>query len=45
MLSRSVKEHERRAGHKEGFSAQPGDCLAYKHYRDVRALTCDLCFS
>ena len=38
VLARSVKEHERRAGQKEGFSAHPGDCLAYKHYRDVRTL-------
>lgn len=44
MLARAVKEQERRKGEKEGFSAAPGDCLAYKHYRDVcpcrRLLTC-----
>lgn len=37
MLARSVKEHERRAGHKLGFAGEePGDCLAFKYYRDVR---------
>ena len=36
VLARAVKEQERRKGEKEGFSAAPGDCLAYKHYRDVR---------
>lgn len=36
MLARSVKEHERRKGLKEGFSGAPGDCLAFKYYRDVR---------
>jgi hypothetical protein len=37
ILAKAVKEHERRVGGKEGFSASPGDCLAYKHYRDVSA--------
>lgn len=36
MLARAVKEHERRKGAREGFSDSPADCLAYKHYRDVR---------
>jgi len=36
VLAKAVKEQERRKGEKEGFSAAPGDCLAYKHYRDVR---------
>lgn len=35
MLARAVKDHERRDGTKEGFSGTPGDCLAYKYYRDV----------
>ena len=35
VLERAVKEQERRQGHKEGFSESPGDCLAYKYYRDV----------
>jgi len=31
-----VKEHERRAGHKLGFvGEEPGDCLAFKYYREV----------
>ena len=34
-LSRAVKEHGRRRGQKEGFSIAPGDCLAFKYYRDV----------
>jgi hypothetical protein len=38
VLSRAVKEHERRGGDKEGFSEAPGDCLAYKYYRDVGLL-------
>ena len=37
VLARAVKEQERREGHKEGFTPSPGDCLAYKYYRDVRA--------
>lgn len=36
MLSRAVKDHERRGAWKEGFTNHPGDCLAYKYYRDVR---------
>lgn len=36
VLARAVKEHERREGEKLGFSGdEPGDCLAFKHYRDV----------
>ena len=35
-MARAVREQERRGGAKEGFSTAPGDCLAYKHYRDVR---------
>ena len=35
VLARSVKDHERRVGTKEGFSNEMGDCLAYKYYRDV----------
>ncbi len=38
VLSRAVKEHERRRGEKEGFSKAPGDCLAFKYYRDVRLI-------
>jgi hypothetical protein len=38
VLARASKEHERRAGHKEGFSDTPGDVLAYKYWRD--ALEC-----
>lgn len=34
-LSRAVREHGRRMGEKEGFSIAPGDCLAFKYYRDV----------
>ena len=36
-LARAVREHERREGAKRGFSEAPGDCLAFKYYRDVRA--------
>ncbi len=36
LLSKSVKEQLRRKGENEGFSQAPGDCLAYKYYRDVR---------
>ena len=39
VLARAVKEQERRKGERDGFSSAPGDCLAYKHYRDVRAHT------
>lgn len=35
VLERAVKEQERREGHREGFSSTPGDCLAYKYYRDA----------
>lgn len=35
VLARAVKDHERRVGTKEGFGGEPGDCLAYKYYRDV----------
>ncbi|KAI3438182.1 hypothetical protein D9Q98_000619 [Chlorella vulgaris] len=35
VLSKAVKEHERRDGRKEGFTESPGDVLAYKHYRDA----------
>ena len=42
ILARAVKEQERREGEKEGFSAHPADCLAYKFYRDVRR-HCYLC--
>ena len=38
VLARAMKEHERRKGAREGFSESPGDCLAFKHYRD--ALEC-----
>ena len=34
-MSRAAKEHERRGGQREGFSVAPGDCLAFKYYRDV----------
>lgn len=37
LLARAVREHERREGAKRGFSEAPGDCLAFKYYRDVRA--------
>jgi hypothetical protein len=36
LLARAVKEHERREGVKAGFSEAPGDCLAFKYFRDVR---------
>lgn len=36
VLARSIKEHERRSGKKEGFSESPADCLAYKYYRDAQ---------
>jgi hypothetical protein len=36
-LARAVKDHERRGGAQEGFSTAPGDCLAYKLFRDVSA--------
>ena len=35
ILSRAIREHARRQGQDEGFSSSPGDCMAYKHYRDV----------
>lgn len=35
ILERAVKEQERREGDKEGFTNSPGDCLAFKYYRDV----------
>ncbi|KAK9839810.1 hypothetical protein WJX81_003436 [Elliptochloris bilobata] len=35
VLARAVKEQERRRGEREGFSAAPGDCLAYKYFRDA----------
>lgn len=38
VLSRAIRDHMRRDGKKEGFSLTPGDCLAYKYFRDVRAL-------
>ena len=38
VLARSMKEHERRNGTRDGFSDSPEDCLAYKYYRD--ALEC-----
>eukprot|EP00884_Botryococcus_braunii_P023077 jgi/Botrbrau1/9453/Bobra.0252s0074.1 len=34
-LSRAIKDHERRNAWKEGFTDHPGDCLAYKYYRDA----------
>jgi hypothetical protein len=34
LLARAVREHERREGAKRGFSEAPGDCLAFKYYRD-----------
>ena len=41
QLARSVKEHERRQGHTLGFDrSEPGDCLAFKYYRDVGVSTC-----
>jgi len=40
VLARAVKEHERRKGDTQGFTAHPGDCLAFKHYRDVGHPTC-----
>lgn len=39
LVSRSVKEQQRRKGENEGFSEAPGDCLAYKYYRDVSTVT------
>ena len=36
VLSRAIREHARRQGQHEGFSTSPGDCLAYKYFRDVR---------
>jgi hypothetical protein len=38
VLARAIKEHERRAGRREGFTDSPRDSLAYKFYRD--ALEC-----
>ncbi|BDA49792.1 Rubisco accumulation factor 1, chloroplastic [Coccomyxa sp. Obi] len=35
LVARSVKEQQRRKGENEGFSDAPGDCLAYKYYRDA----------
>lgn len=34
-LARALKDQERREGDKLGFSAKPGDCLAFKYYRDA----------
>ena len=33
-----MKEQLRRKGENDGFSQAPGDCLAYKYYRDVSNL-------
>jgi hypothetical protein len=38
VLARSMKEHERRNGLRDGFKDTPQDSLAYKYYRD--ALEC-----
>jgi hypothetical protein len=38
VLARAMKEHERRLGERDGFADSPGDCLAYKFFRD--ALEC-----
>ncbi len=35
LVSKSVKEQQRRKGEIDGFSEAPGDALAYKYYRDV----------
>ncbi|KAK9807048.1 hypothetical protein WJX72_012001 [[Myrmecia] bisecta] len=35
QLARAIKDHERRQGSKEGFTASPGDCLAFKFYREA----------
>lgn len=34
-LARAVKEYERRRSEREGFSAAPGDVMAFKYYRDA----------
>lgn len=36
VLARAVKEHDRRRAEREGFSNAPGDCMAYKYYRDAQ---------
>ncbi|EFJ26736.1 hypothetical protein SELMODRAFT_441634 [Selaginella moellendorffii] len=35
-LARAIKQHERRAELREGFSPLPGDCLALMHYRAAK---------
>ncbi len=35
MLSRAVKEYERRRSERDGFSSAPGDVLAFKYFRDA----------
>jgi hypothetical protein len=34
-LARAMKEWERRLGERTGFDDSPGDCMAFKHLRDV----------
>lgn len=35
VLARAMKEWDRRPRERSGFSASPGDCMAFKHLRDV----------
>lgn len=37
VLAKAMKDFGRRLGAELGFSDAPGDCLAFKYYRDVRA--------
>jgi len=39
VLARAMKEWDRRPGERSGFTDSPGDCMAFKHLRDVRDLS------
>jgi len=36
VLARSIKEHERKRSGYQSFSEDPGDCLAFKYWRDAQ---------
>lgn len=44
ILARAMKEWDRRANERQGYSNTAGDCLAFKYMRDVstRAFMCCL---
>lgn len=37
VLARAMKEWDRRPSERSGFNDGPGDCMAFKYLRDVRA--------